>query len=149
MQRFTYIKAVLAQHLLDGKGTYKQILETTTRSTLFMTKAEIASLTSGTLPPIEEAYFLKILLNPDNSFHDPVFYEMSKVHKGNRPCHFSPLSVNTVVSSQLLLPTLISSSNLSKLTSTATSRTPTRSSSNFNSSAKFLAAQECSPPMPS
>ena len=91
MQREVYIKLVLTQHLQDGKGTYQQISEATTWSQLFIVKVDIATLTSGTLPPLEATYFAKSLLQPFESFRDPVFYSMTNVHKRKSPVPLRPV----------------------------------------------------------
>ena len=91
MQRETYIKEVLRQHLQDKDSTYKQISESTARSLFSRVESEIATITSGTLPPIEAKYFANSLLKPDDSFRDSVFYGMPKVHKKKVPTPLRPV----------------------------------------------------------
>ena len=54
-------------------------------------KNDIATITSGTLPPHKATYFSRSLLCDDNSFRDPVFYGMSKVHKKKVPVPLCPV----------------------------------------------------------
>ena len=91
MNRSTYIAAVLSQHLQDNKGTYRQVTEAMAKSTFDTVKNNIAAITSGTLPPHEATYFSKSLLVNDDTFRDPVFYGMPKVHKKKSPVPLRPV----------------------------------------------------------
>ena len=85
MSRETYIKETLCQHLQDKKGTYRFIDEKEVINRMRAIKLRMGKIVASNLPPVEAAYFTASLLRSDDSFRDPLFYGMPKVHKNKIP----------------------------------------------------------------
>ena len=82
MERKTYIRHVLSQHLCDDKGTYQQLTEREALSRIAAVKIRMGKIVAGKLPVQEQKYFTSNLISSTKSFRLPQTYGMPKVHKG-------------------------------------------------------------------
>ena len=91
MQRVTYIKEILRQHLQDGKGTYCQNDETATHKIEYKMREEMLDITRGRLSITERKYFTRKYQAFFPKPRDCLFYGMAKVHKDKIPVPLRPV----------------------------------------------------------
>ena len=80
MERETYIKHVLEQHLKDKNETYRQLTEREVSSRIAVIWMRMGWIVSGKLPTEECEYFSNKLLQTED-FRTPQFYGMLTVQK--------------------------------------------------------------------
>ena len=91
MQRETYIREVLRQHLQDGKGTYRQISKDSASEIMRKVKREMQEIIIGKLSIDENKYFVRKLQADCIRSCDCLFYGMENVHKHIFPVPFRPV----------------------------------------------------------
>ena len=91
MQRVTYIKEILRQHLQDGKGNYHQIDEIAARKIEYKMREEMLDITRGRLSIAEQKYFARKYQAFFSKPRDWLFYGMAKVHKDEIPVPLRPV----------------------------------------------------------
>ena len=91
MQRETYIREMLRQHLQDGKGTYRQISKDYSREVMRKVKENMREIIRGRLSDTEHKYFSRKFQADTIRARDCLFYGMAKVHKNTFPVPLRPV----------------------------------------------------------
>ena len=92
MKRCTYIQDMLREHLLDDKGAYQRINESTAYSCMRAVHIRICKLVNDAVSGHDTIYFNRKLTGSDvEDFCLPIMYGMPKLHKNKVPCPFRPV----------------------------------------------------------
>ena len=92
MERSTYIKNMLHEHLLDAKSTYQRVNESTAYSCMKAVHTRICKLVNDAVSGHDKDYFNRKITGSDvEDFRLPIMYGMPKLHKNKIPCPFRPV----------------------------------------------------------